>query len=70
MIIGAGVTGLETAEYLCYEGNTVVLADMLDKVAPNANHTNVADVCGRLKEYNAQFMMHMPLKRSKRWSCS
>lgn len=32
MIIGAGVTGLETAEYLCHEGNTVVLADMLDKV--------------------------------------
>ena len=26
-----------------------------DEVAPNANHTNVADVCGRLKEYNAQF---------------
>lgn len=50
MIIGAGVTGLEATEYLCHEGNTVVLADMLDKVAPNANHINVADVCGRLKE--------------------
>ena len=66
MIIGAGVTGLETAEYLCHEGNTVVLADMLDKVAPNANHTNVADVCGRLKEYNAQFMMAHALKEIKK----
>ena len=66
MIIGAGVTGLETAEYLCHEGNTVVLADMLDKVAPNANHTNVADVCGRLKEYNAQFMMAYALKEIKK----
>ena len=62
LIVGAGVTGLETAEYLCHEGNTVVLADMLEKVAPNANHTNVADVCGRLKKYGAQFMMAHALK--------
>ena len=62
LIVGAGVTGLETAEYLCHEGNTVVLADMLEKVAPNANHTNVADVCGRLKKYNAQFMLAHALK--------
>lgn len=62
LIVGAGVTGLETAEYLCHEGNTVVLADMLEKVAPNANHTNVADVCGRLKKYGVQFMMAHALK--------
>lgn len=65
LIVGAGVTGLETAEYLCHEGNTVVLADMLEKVAPNANHTNVADVCGRLKKYDAQFMMAHALKEIK-----
>ena len=65
LIVGAGVTGLETAEYLCHEGNTVVLADMLEKVAPNANHTNVADVCGRLKKYNAQFMLAHALKEIK-----
>ena len=62
LMVGAGVTGLETAAYLCHEGNTVVLADMLEKVAPNANHTNVADVCGRLKKYGAQFMMAHALK--------
>ena len=65
LIVGAGVTGLETAEYLCHEGKTVVLADMLEKVAPNANHTNVADVCGRLKKYNAQFMLAHALKEIK-----
>ena len=59
LIVGAGVTGLETAEYLCHEG------DMLEKVAPNANHTNVADVCGRLKKYNAQFMLAHALKEIK-----
>lgn len=62
LIIGAGLTGIETAEYLCAEGNTVVLCDMLDKVAPNANHTNVADVCGRLKQHNAQFLLAHALK--------
>lgn len=65
LIVGAGVTGLETSEYLCHEGNTVVLADMLEKVAPNANHTNVADVCGRLKKYNTQFMLAHALKEIK-----
>ena len=65
LIVGAGVTGLETAEYLCHEGNTVVLADMLEKIAPNANHTNVADVCGRLQKYGAQFMMAHALKEIK-----
>ena len=65
LIVGAGVTGLETAEYLCHEGNTVILADMLEKVAPNANHTNVADVCGRLKKYDAQFLMAHALKEIK-----
>ena len=65
LIVGAGVTGLETAEYLCHEENTVVLADMLEKIAPNANHTNVADVCGRLQKYGAQFMMAHALKEIK-----
>lgn len=61
-IIGAGLTGLETAEYLCANENQVVLIDMQEKVAPNANHTNVADVCGRLAKSNAQYMLGYALK--------
>lgn len=61
-VIGAGLTGLETAEYLCANENQVVLIDMLKEVAPNANHTNVADVCGRLAKSNAQYKLGYALK--------
>jgi 2,4-dienoyl-CoA reductase-like NADH-dependent reductase (Old Yellow Enzyme family)/thioredoxin reductase/acetoacetate decarboxylase len=61
-VIGAGLTGLETAEYLCEEGNEVIIIDMLNRPAPNANHTNVADVCGRLAKYNANYLLGHSLK--------
>lgn len=61
-IIGAGMTGIETAEYLASRGCSVTLADMLEQVAPTANHTNVADVCGRLKKYNVKFLLAHALK--------
>ncbi|SHM32143.1 2,4-dienoyl-CoA reductase [Anaerosporobacter mobilis DSM 15930] len=61
-VIGAGLTGLETAEYLCTNENQVVVIDMQEKVAPNANHTNVADVCGRLAKSDVQYMLGYALK--------
>lgn len=61
-VIGAGLTGLETAEYLCAKGSQVTIIDMLKAPAPNANHTNVMDVCGRLKKYGAQFVLGHSLK--------
>jgi 2,4-dienoyl-CoA reductase-like NADH-dependent reductase (Old Yellow Enzyme family)/thioredoxin reductase len=64
-VIGAGLTGLETAEYLCEEGNQVVIVDMLDKPAPTANHTNVADVCARLGKANAEYLLSHSLKEIK-----
>jgi 2,4-dienoyl-CoA reductase-like NADH-dependent reductase (Old Yellow Enzyme family)/thioredoxin reductase/acetoacetate decarboxylase len=64
-VVGAGLTGLETAEYLCAEGNKVTIIDMLDKVAPNTNHTNVADVCGRLAKHGANYLLSHALKEIK-----
>lgn len=64
-VIGAGLTGLETAEYLCEADNQVTIIDMLDKPAPNANHTNVADVCGRLAKAGAQYLLGHSLKEIK-----
>lgn len=64
-VVGAGLTGLETAEYLCAEGNKVTIIDMLDKVAPNTNHTNVADVCGRLEKHGANYLLGHALKEIK-----
>ena len=67
-IIGAGLTGLETAEYLCVNQNQVTIIDMLDKPAPNANHTNVADVCGRLAKFGANYLLGHSLKEIKKGS--
>jgi 2,4-dienoyl-CoA reductase-like NADH-dependent reductase (Old Yellow Enzyme family)/thioredoxin reductase len=62
VIVGAGLTGVETGEYLCASGNKVTFVDILDQVAPTANRTNVADVCGRLKEYGASYLLGHALK--------
>lgn len=64
-VIGAGLTGLETAEYLGAAGNQVSIVDLLDKAAPGANHTNVADVCSRLQAQGAQFLLGHSLKAIK-----
>lgn len=56
-IIGAGITGIETAEFLAARKADVTVVDLLDKVAPNANHTNVGDVCGRLAKYGTKFLL-------------
>lgn len=65
VLVGAGLTGLETAEYLGAAGNKVIIADMLKKVAPGANPTNVGDVSGRLRKYGVKFMMLHALKEIK-----
>lgn len=62
VVIGAGLTGLETSEYLCANGNNLTIVDMLKAPAPNANHTNVADVCSRLQKYSADFKLGYALK--------
>lgn len=64
-VIGAGLTGLETAEYLMEEGNQVTIVDMLDQPAPGANHTNVADVCGRLAKGGVSYLLAHSLTEIK-----
>ena len=56
-VIGAGITGIETAEFLAARKADVIVVDLLDQVAPNANHTNVGDVCGRLAKYGTKFLL-------------
>ena len=36
MVLGAGLVGAETAEFLCEQGNHVTLVDMLSQAAPSA----------------------------------
>lgn len=65
VVVGAGMTGIETAEYLCAAGNTVTVVDMLDKIAPDGNGTIVADVMGRLRQYGTTFLLEHTLKEIK-----
>lgn len=62
LVVGAGLTGLETAEFLADQGNQVTIMDMTEKPAPQANHTNVADVCGRLNRMQVHFLLEHSLK--------
>jgi 2,4-dienoyl-CoA reductase-like NADH-dependent reductase (Old Yellow Enzyme family)/thioredoxin reductase/acetoacetate decarboxylase len=61
-VIGAGLTGLETAEFIAEKGNSVIIADMLKRPAPTANATNVGDVCTRLNKMGTQFIFLHALK--------
>jgi 2,4-dienoyl-CoA reductase-like NADH-dependent reductase (Old Yellow Enzyme family)/thioredoxin reductase len=67
-VIGAGITGIETAEFLAARKCKVTVADLLDQVAPNANHTNVADICGRLKQYGVTYCLGHALKEIREGS--
>lgn len=61
-IIGAGLAGIETAEYLAARGAKLTIADMLDQIAPKANHTNVADICSRLTKAEPTYLLGHALK--------
>ncbi|HQP30209.1 MAG TPA: NAD(P)/FAD-dependent oxidoreductase [Deltaproteobacteria bacterium] len=55
-MIGSGMTGLETAEKLCEEGNRVLVVEMMDQIGPGAHSQHLDDVLPRLKAYNAEFI--------------
>lgn len=49
-VIGSGMTGLETAEFLMARDNAVTIIEMADKIAPGAYPINASDVIGRLEK--------------------
>lgn len=55
-VIGSGMTGLETAEKLCEDGNRVLVVEMMDRIGPGAHSQHLDDVLPRLKEYHTQFI--------------
>lgn len=65
-VIGAGLTGLETAEFLSVNKNQITVIDKLDQLAPTANKTNVLDVCSRLKKENVTYMLGHSIKEIKK----
>lgn len=55
IVLGAGLVGAETAEFLTTFGNTVALVDMLDKIAPLAPPKVRNDLVKRLEHSNVAF---------------
>lgn len=62
-VVGSGMTGLETAELLVDQGNTVTIIEMADKIAPGAYPVNSSDVIERLKKGRVRFLPGRKLER-------
>lgn len=61
-LIGAGLTGLETGEYLGDKGCKVTFVDILKQPATNAYKTNVLDVQTRLAKMQIEWKLGHALK--------
>jgi thioredoxin reductase len=55
-VIGSGMTGLETSELLCKQGNRVTVVEMADEIAPCAWFQQVDDAMPKLKNARTVFM--------------
>ena len=54
-VVGSGMTGIETAEYLQEKGNTIELYEMADDIGPGLFFQNLIDVMGRLAPGGCKF---------------
>ncbi|MDR1539655.1 MAG: FAD-dependent oxidoreductase [Clostridiales bacterium] len=61
-VIGAGMTGIETAEYLANKGNAVAIVEMQGSIAPEAYPPIVQDVMSRLMTYAPEILLGHALK--------
>lgn len=55
-VIGSGMTGLETSELLCEQGNKVTIVEMADSIAPGAYFQHVDDAMPKLNQAGTVFM--------------
>ena len=55
-VVGSGLTGLETAEFLALAGNEVVIIEAADTVAPKAWFQHVDDSLSRLEPLGVKIM--------------
>ena len=56
IVIGSGMTGLETTEILNEQGNEVTVVEMADDIAPGAWFQLIDDEMERIKPYGTKFM--------------
>ena len=55
-VIGSGMTGLETAEFLSDEGNDIIVVEMAEELAPGTWNQHKMDVIPKLEERGAQLL--------------
>ncbi|MGD9211789.1 MAG: FAD-dependent oxidoreductase [Desulfobacteraceae bacterium] len=55
-VIGSGATGLEIAEFLAVQGNTVTIIEMCEEIGPSVYFQNLVDVTVRLKKLGVVFL--------------
>ncbi len=53
-VIGTGMTGIETAEFLAEAGNRIYLFEMLDEIGPGLFFQNMIDVMSRLGAHDPE----------------
>ena len=56
LLIGSGATGLETAEFLCSQGNDVTVAEMLDAIGKGVYVQHYLDAMDKLSRYDVKYL--------------
>lgn len=62
VVIGAGMTGLETAEFLAEQGNKVTIIEMQGKIGQGIYTPNRIDIMIRLKKHGVKMLVNHKLK--------
>jgi NADPH-dependent 2,4-dienoyl-CoA reductase/sulfur reductase-like enzyme len=55
-VIGSGLTGLETAEKLAKDGNSLLVVEMLKEIGPGVYFQSLDDVLGQLEPYSPELI--------------
>jgi len=63
VVVGSGMTGLETAEMLAMDGCSVTMVEMLDELGAGVYPTVVQDVMGRIAQHDAVILTGHRLER-------
>jgi 2,4-dienoyl-CoA reductase-like NADH-dependent reductase (Old Yellow Enzyme family)/thioredoxin reductase len=62
-IIGSGMTGLETGEFLAEQGNQVMIIEMLNKIGKGIYTPNRVDILRNLNKYHVQMLASHQLEK-------